>query len=112
MEDKYLIAKEKLEKYGQEHLLEFYAQLDKNKQQKLLEDILNTDFDQIQRLYNNIQNDNKNLEAQIEPIEYVNKEKLSKEEKRYYENIGQDIIKNGQYAVVTMAGGQRHKTWS
>ena len=38
-------------------------------------------------------------------------EQLSKEEKENYEQIGNSIIKQGKYAVVTMAGGQRNKAW-
>lgn len=31
---------------------------------------------------------------------------MSKEEKEKFDNLGIDVIKKGQYAVVTMAGGQ------
>ena len=53
-----------------------------------------------------------NINEEIEPIEYIDKEKLSKEEKEKYEKIGAKIISNGQYAVAMMAGGQRNKTWT
>jgi len=46
----------------------------------------------------------------IENIEYIDESKLNKEEKEYFEKIGENIIRNGKYAVVTMAGGQRNKT--
>lgn len=42
----------------------------------------------------------------IEPIEYVDKSKLSKEEYENYEKLGDKIIKEGKLAVLTMAGGQ------
>ena len=45
-------------------------------------------------------------DAKIEPINYVEKSKMSKEEIEEYEKIGSEIIKSGKYAVVTMAGGQ------
>ena len=32
-------------------------------------------------------------------------------ELQHYTQIGEDIIKNGHYAVVTMAGGMRNKAW-
>lgn len=112
MQDKYLMLEEKLKKYGQEQLLKFYTKIDKIKQNELLQDILNIDFEQLQNLYNNIQKNNKNIEAQIEPIEYINKEKLSLEEQKHYIKLGEEEIKKGKYAVVTMAGGQRNKTWT
>lgn len=46
----------------------------------------------------------------IEEIEYIDINKLSKEEIEYYEKIGEEIITQGKYAIVTMAGGQRNKT--
>lgn len=110
MEDKYLIAQKKLKKYGQEQLLNCYNNLDKNKQEKLLEDILDINFEQMESLYEILKQKNKNVKDIIEPISYVNKEKISEKEKKYFENIGQEAIKKGQYAVVTMAGGQRNKT--
>lgn len=112
MNDKYLLAKNKLIQYSQEQLLKFYDKLDDIQKNELLEDILNTDFEQINKLYKDINKDTKNTENVIEPIPYIDKEKLSCEKRRYYENIGEDIIKKGKYAVVTMAGGQRNKAWT
>ena len=36
----------------------------------------------------------------------IDKSKLEKEEKETYKELGENIIKEGKYAVVTMAGGQ------
>lgn len=112
MENKYELATNKVKKYGQEQLLQNYEKLDKEKQNKLLNDILTTDFDQINDLYNNMNNYKKEENFKIEEIPYVEKERLGKEEKEYYINIGRNSIEKGQYAVITMAGGQRNKTWS
>ena len=49
------------------------------------------------------------ISLKIENIPYVDGQKLSKEERENYEKIGTQEIKNGHYAVVTMAGGQRNK---
>lgn len=109
MEDKYLLVKEKLSKYGQEHLLKFYEELNNNEKENLLEDILEINFEQIEMLYKEIKVEDKFKEDIIEPIKYINKEKLSEEERNYYNKIGENSIKNNEYAVVTLAGGQRNK---
>lgn len=110
MESNYLNIKSKLEEYEQEHLLKFYNELNEIEKQELIDDILSVDFEQMKMLYGNI--NNKEEDGEIGQIPYINKEELSKEELDYYNRIGIESIKNGEYAVVTMAGGQRNKTWT
>ncbi len=100
-------AKAILKKYGQEHLLNGYDKLDENKKKKLLDQIMNTDFKLINSLYENTTKDDeeKNKDDKIEPMEYLDKYKLN-EKYDYYEEIGKKSIKNGKLAAVTMAGGQ------
>ena len=99
-------ALKKLEKYGQEHLLNNYKFLDDEKKEKLIKQIKNIDFDQTIDLFNITTKSVKKPDGEITSIEYVDKSKLSKEEyDRYYE-IGKKKIEEGKYAVVTMAGGQ------
>lgn len=112
MKDKYLLVKEKLNKYGQEHLLKFYEELSNEEKENLLEDILEINFEQIEKLYDETKVEDKFREDIIEPIKYIDKEKLTEEQKEYYKKIGETIIKNNEYAVVTLAGGQRNKAWS
>lgn len=112
MNDKYVLVKEKLNKYGQEHLLKFYEELTFTEKEELLEDILEINFEQIETLYKQIGEKQKNKEDIIEPIEYIDKEQLTQEEKNYYNKIGENSIKNNEYAVVTLAGGQRNKAWT
>ena len=97
--------KRTLKKYGQEHLLNFYETLDERKQDQLLEQIENIDFELISSLYNKTKDGNKNDDADIEPIDYIDKYKLNGDYK-YYEEIGEKAIRAGKLAVVTMAGGQ------
>ena len=92
-------VKPKLKKYGQEHLLKFYDNLDENKKEKLLEQIENIDFELINSLYDSTKGNAKKDNAKIEPIDFIDKYK-------YYEEIGKKAIKAGELAVVTMAGGQ------
>ena len=97
--------KRTLKKYGQEHLLNFYETLDERKQDQLLEQIENIDFELINSIYNKTKDGNKNDDADIKPIDYIDKYKLNGDYK-YYEEIGEKSIKAGKLAVVTMAGGQ------
>jgi len=53
-------VKPKLKKYGQEHLLKFYDNLDENKKEKLLEQIENIDFELINSLYDSTKGTAKN----------------------------------------------------
>ncbi len=97
--------KRKLKKYGQEHLLNFYDTLDKKRQEELIKQINNIDFELINSLYNKTKNANKEDDANIEPIDFIDKYKLNGEYK-HYEEIGKKAIKEGKLAAVTMAGGQ------
>ena len=99
-------ALKKLEKYGQEHLLNRYEFLEDEKKEKIINQIKNIDFDQTIDLFNITTKSIKKPDGEVTNIEYVDKSKLSKDEyDRYYE-IGKKIIEAGKYAVVTMAGGQ------
>lgn len=95
----------KLKKYGQEHLLNGYNKLDEAKQKKLLEQINNIDFNLINSLYENTKREICLESSKIEPIQYYDKYKLNEEYKEV-EAIGEKAIREGQLAVVTMAGGQ------
>ena len=106
METKLEEAKSILKKYNQEHLLAQYEKLNEEKKEYLLNQILHINFDLINKLYQETKQEIKSEEAKIEPIKYVEKEKLTDAEKKKYFEIGANEIKNGKFAVVTMAGGQ------
>ena len=106
MEEKYLVAKEKLEKYSQEHLLNYYEKIDDENKAKLLDQILTIDFAQVRNLYEQTQKEVDFSNDTIEPINYIDKSKLTKEEIEKYNQTGEEIIRKGKYAVITMAGGQ------
>lgn len=106
MNEKYLAAEKVLKKYNQEHLLSQYNKLDDEGKTKLLDEILTLDFGQIEELYKRV---NKKVDfnnSKIEPIEYMDKSKMTKEELNHYEEIGLKAIREGKLAAVTMAGGQ------
>lgn len=94
-----------LKKYKQEHLLQFFNEIDdKEKQENLLDEILNLNFSKILTLYKNSMKNDTNYK--VTPIEHIEKNKLSIEELEKYQEIGKKIIKENSFAVVTMAGGQ------
>ena len=106
MEEKYEAALKCLEKNGQKHLLKNYERMTETEKENLLDQILTIDLEQINELYKETQKPVSFANDVIEPIEYTDKSKLSEEEYNKYETLGVEAIKNGKYAVVTMAGGQ------
>lgn len=97
-------VREILAKFRQEHLLQDYDRMKAEEKEKLLRQILSIDFGQIMNLYGHAKEEISFSEDKIEPISYVDKAKL--EDKEKYEKIGEEEIKNGKLAFVTMAGGQ------
>ncbi len=95
-----------LKEYNQEHIINFLEKLDDDKQQELIKQINTIDFHQIHELYNNTKKKIEFKERKIEPLEYLDKAKLSQDQKEKFDKLGEEILKNNQYAVVTMAGGQ------
>lgn len=98
-----------LENYGQEHIIEVLNQKNGEEKEKLIEQILSISFEQLADLYQKAKQIPELENDKIENIPYVDGQKLSKEDRENYEKIGTQEIKNGHYAVVTMAGGQRNK---
>lgn len=97
---------ELLEKYNQKKLIRFLNILNEKEKRNLEKQIKNINFEQMMELYNATKKQVTFEEKNIEHIEYTDKSKLTKEEKNELDKIGEEIIKNGKYAVVTMAGGQ------
>ena len=94
-----------LKKYNQEHLLNGYEKLDEKKKKELLGQILKIDFELIKSLYDNTKKENSENNDIIEPMEYMDKNKLY-DDYKHYENIGKHAIESKKLAAVTMAGGQ------
>ena len=107
MDEKLKQVKQTLAKYGQEQLLDEYNRLtDENQKHDFLDSILTIDINQVKTLYEQSKEKPAFVNAKIEPIDYVDKEKLTKEEYEELNKIGTEKIKKGKLAVVTMAGGQ------
>ena len=104
--DKTEEAADILAEYNQQHIITLLKKLDEAKKQELIEQINNIDFHQLKELYDNTKKEIEIKENKIVAIDYLDKEKLSKNETERFNNLGENIIVNGKYAVVTMAGGQ------
>lgn len=98
--------KKVLKKYGQEHLLLRYNEMNDEEKEELLEQIKTIDFDLMKKLYEKASKPAELESVTIEPIEHVDKSKLTVGEREMYEKKGIEAIKYNKFAVVTMAGGQ------
>lgn len=99
-------AEERLKKYNQEQIIENLEKLNKKEQENTIEQINEIDFEKVNNLYNLTKQNHTINDSKIEPINYIDLEKLGKDQKEATRKIGENIIRNNQYAVVTMAGGQ------
>ena len=104
--DKRQEAKELLKEYKQEHINKFIDEIGDEKAEELIEQIHTIDFHQITELYNNTKKTIEFKESKIEPLKYLDKAKLTFEQTQRFDELGSNVVKKGQYAVVTMAGGQ------
>ena len=95
-----------LKMYNQEHIIKLMEKLNQSQKRELIEQISKIDFHQLKELYDNTKKEIEIKENKIEPLPYLDKSKLSKEQKEEFDNLGKEVIENGKYAVVTMAGGQ------
>ncbi len=97
---------EVLKKYNQDHIARILQKLDAKKQEELIEQIQKINFEQITELYNNTKKEIELKENKIEPLNYLDKAKLTNEQKKEFDDLGEATVRAGEYAVVTMAGGQ------
>ena len=92
-----------LKVYNQDHIIKLLNKLDEQSKEELIEQINKIDFHELKELYDNTKKEVEFKENKIEPLKYFDKEKLSKIE---LEELGEEVLRKGEYAVVTMAGGQ------
>ena len=95
-----------LKEYKQEHIIKLLEKLDEKKQDELIKQINSIDFHQIMELYNNTKKPIEFKESKIEPLKYLDKAKLTIEQKNKFDELGEMAVRRDEYAVVTMAGGQ------
>lgn len=95
-----------LKTYNQEHIIKLLESLEGKQKENLIDQINKMDFHQIMELYDNTKKNIIIKENKIEAIEYLDKDKLTKNEKEKFDELGEQVIVSGKYAVITMAGGQ------
>ena len=92
-----------LKKYNQEHVIKFMSTLNNEEIKKIENQILKINFKKLKKLY---YDSKKNKTLNIKPVKSIEKEKLDENELKILNQYGENIIKKGKYAVITMAGGQ------
>jgi UDP-N-acetylglucosamine/UDP-N-acetylgalactosamine diphosphorylase len=98
----YMEAKRLISKYGQEHLLKYYDELNKTQQESLLNQIGEIDFELLNLIKEEQSNHNKGV---ITPLDdAVSVKDIKANEDKYYA-IGSEAIKQGKVAALLLAGG-------
>lgn len=97
---------EKLNKYGQTHIVKIMEKLTEEEKEKLSDQIQKLDFENIKNLYNELTKEEVNVGKKIEPISALKKNKLTDEQLEEIDSLGKNIITSNQFAVATMSGGQ------
>ena len=97
----YQEAYEKLEKYGQLHVLKYYEELDDGEKEALLLQIEQTDFEVLSLCE---KKEALNPRGKIEPIEVMQLPEIEKKRDEYTK-IGLDAIRAGKVGAVLLAGG-------
>lgn len=95
-------AKEKLEKYGQEHVLAFWDELNDKERKELLSQIKHTDFSILR--YASSPSQQKIKHGHIEPLGAIDIAQIE-EKKEEYTRIGLETIRAGKVGAVLLAGG-------
>lgn len=92
---------------NQTHLQKYISMCNKTQKQQLIKEIENIDFKQLNNLYK-ISKKPVKIEKGIiiEHISCTDKYRIDEGRYNQLKNVGENVIKNNHYAVVTMAGGQ------
>lgn len=94
-------AQNKLAQYGQEHVLEYFHELDKEHKKNLLEQIDSTDFSVISKITGDIK---KSPRGVISPIKAMTLEEIETKKKEFTKT-GVETIRTGKVGAVLLAGG-------
>lgn len=103
-----MLEKNKLEKYNQQHLLEYEKMMSQNEKERLEERVNALDLAEVQKLYEEVYVNRQTIRdvSSVQEVDYLRKEDFDDETIEIYENKGIEAIRNHQFAVLLMAGGQ------
>lgn len=96
----YAEAKEKLKKYGQEHVLQYFEELNEAEKAELLKQIADTDFSVVEAIHNK----ELTVKGKIAPLRAMELSEIEANYDEYYET-GMEAIRAGRVGAVLLAGG-------
>ena len=94
-------AYEKLQEYGQEHLLKYYKELDAKEQELLLCQIAETDFSVVEACKHM---DAASKRGEIAPLKAMELSEIEAEKEKFHQ-IGIEALRLGKVGAVLLAGG-------
>lgn len=94
-------AYEKLQEYGQEHLLKYYKELDAKEQEQLLCQIEETDFSVVEAYKHK---DAVTKRGEIAPLKAMELSEIEAEKEKFHQ-IGIEALRLGKVGAVLLAGG-------
>ncbi|REI23844.1 uridylyltransferase [Staphylococcus felis] len=103
-----MLDKNKLEKYNQAHLAEYEKMMCTNEKERLKSKLDELDLAEIKSLYEEVYVNQTKIDdvSDIQEIHFERKARLSQEDYDMYYEKGLAAIKEGQFAVLLLAGGQ------
>ncbi len=98
---------ERIYEYGQDHVFQYWNELNDAQKKILVEQLADIDLDQIKKLYE-IRNETTDKIAEFGPAEYIPLPE-TREQNKYVEKVlktGKEYLAEGRTAVLLVAGGQ------
>ena len=100
------MEEEILRKNNQEKVLKIMENFTEEEKENIIEEAEKIDFEKLNKLYSERNEKQSDENAKYDPIDFLDITKVSNDELQKYVSLGENVIKNGRFAVITMAGGQ------